>query len=127
MKSFCYSCLLLKAMFMLYRIAFRADTKSYPVQQEHLSDMLLSTLGEIGMEQLRFVSEIALKSLFLYSGTSPLGHLCSRDTSSILGHKIWSRKNVHLLFVFVSSIEWTPLFRGKGHFLWVLKPRFNIH
>ena len=32
-------------MFMLYRIAFRADTKSYPVQHEHLSDMLLSTLG----------------------------------------------------------------------------------
>ena len=51
--------------------------KSYPVQHEHLSDMLLSTLGEIGMEQLRFVSEIALKSLFLYSGASPLAHLCS--------------------------------------------------
>ena len=33
---------------MLYRIAFRADTKSYPVQHEHLSDMLLSTLEEIG-------------------------------------------------------------------------------
>ena len=46
MTSFCYSCLLLKAMFMLYRIG--VDTKSYPVQHEHLSDMLLSTLEEIG-------------------------------------------------------------------------------
>ena len=36
---------------MLYRIAFRADTKSYPVQHEHLSDMLLSTLEEIGSER----------------------------------------------------------------------------
>ena len=31
---------------MLYRIG--VDTKSYPVQHEHLSDMLLSTLEEIG-------------------------------------------------------------------------------
>ena len=46
MTSFCYSCLLLKAMFMLYRIG--VDTKSYPVQHEHLSDMLLSTLEGIG-------------------------------------------------------------------------------
>ena len=33
-------------MFMLYRIG--VDTKSYPVQHEHLSDMLLSTLEGIG-------------------------------------------------------------------------------
>ena len=30
-KSFCYSCLLLKAMLILYRIAFRADRKSFPL------------------------------------------------------------------------------------------------
>ena len=41
------------------------------------------------------------------------------------GHKLRSRKNVHMIFVFVTSIEETPLFRGKGHFFWVPKPRFN--
>ena len=29
-------------------------------------------------------------------------------------HKMWSRKNVHVIFVFVTSIEGTPLFRGKA-------------
>ena len=43
------------------------------------------------------------------------------------GHKIWSRKKVHIIFVFVSFIEGTPLLRGKGHFFWVPKPRFNLH
>ena len=42
-------------------------------------------------------------------------------------HKILSRKNVHIIFVSVTSIEETPLFRGKGHFVWVLKPWFNLH
>ena len=51
-----------------------------------------------------------------YSGTSPLGHLYLRDT-----------KNVHIIFVFVTSFEATPLFRGKGHFFKVLTPRFNLH
>ena len=36
------------------------------------------------------------------------------------GRKIWSRKNVHIIFVFVISTD--PLFRGKGHFFWVPKP-----
>ena len=41
------------------------------------------------------------------------------------GHELRSRKSVHMIFVFVTSIEGTPLFRGKGHFFWVPKPRFN--
>ena len=51
-----------------------------------------------------------------YSGTSPLGHFYWRDT-----------KNVHIIFVFVTSFEGTPLFRGKGHFFKVATPRFNLH
>ena len=46
---------------------------------------------------------------------------------SFKGHKIWSRKNVHIIFVFVTSFEGTPLFRGKGHCFWVPKPGFNLH
>ena len=41
------------------------------------------------------------------------------------GRKLRSLKNVHMIFVFVTSIEGTPLFRGKRHFFWVPKPRFN--
>ena len=51
-----------------------------------------------------------------------------QETPQSRGHKIWSPKNVHTMFVFVMSIEGTlPLFRGKGHFFWVLKPGFNFH
>ena len=42
-----------RLLFTLYRIwAFSADTKNYPVQYEHLSDMWISTL-EIGVAELR--------------------------------------------------------------------------
>ena len=34
--------------------------------------------------------------------------------------------NVHIIFVFVTSNEGTPLFRGKGHFFWVPKPQCNL-
>ena len=51
---------------------------------------------------------------YVISGTSPLGHLYSRDTSR--GRKILSLKNIHIIFVFVTSIEGTPPFRGKGHY-----------
>ena len=40
-------------------------------------------------------------------------------------YKVWSRKNVHIMFV--TSIKGTPVFRKKGHLFWVLKPRFNLH
>ena len=41
------------------------------------------------------------------------------------GDKIWSWKNVHIMFV--TSIKRSPLFRKKGHFFLVLKPEFNLH
>ena len=51
-----------------------------------------------------------------------------QETTPFRGHKIWSRKNVHIIiFVFVTSVEGTPLFRGKRHFFWVRKPEFNLH
>ena len=59
-----------------------------------------------------------------YSGTSPLGHVYSRDTS-IRGHKIWSLKNVHIIFESVTFIEGTYLFRGKGHVYLVPKTGFD--
>jgi len=92
-------------------MAFRADTKSYPVQHEHLSDMSLSTLEEIDMAQLRSVTEIAPKSLFLYGVTSPLGHLRSRDTSILGTQNLVPQKSSNDLCLFVTSVEGTPLFR----------------
>ena len=50
-----------------------------------------------------------------------------QETPPFRGHKIWCPKNVHIIFVFVSSIEGTPLFMGKGLFFWILKPGFNLH
>ena len=51
-----------------------------------------------------------------------------QETPQSRGHNIWSLKNIHTIFVFVMSIEGTlPLFRGKRHFFWVLKPGFNFH
>ena len=44
----------------------------------------------------------------------------------IQGAQIWSRKNVHIFFVSVTSFEGTPLYSGKGHSLWVPKPTFNL-
>ena len=43
------------------------------------------------------------------------------------GHKIWSRKNVHMIFVSIPSSVGTPLFRGKAHIFWVPKPGVNLH
>ena len=59
-----------------------------------------------------------------HSGTNPLGHLYSRDTSIQRGHNIWSPKNVDIIFVFVSSGEGTLLFMGKGLFF---DSGFNVY
>ena len=48
----------------------------------------------------------------------------SFGTPPFKGHKIWSWKNTLIIFVSITSIEGTPLFRGKGHFS-PLKPGFN--
>ena len=72
---------------------------------------------------------IYLCHIHLYRRTSPLIWDTSiQETPQSRGHKIWSLKNVHIIFVFPMSIEGTlPLFRGKRHFFWVLKPGFNFH
>ena len=52
----------------------------------------------------------------------------SQETPLFGGHNILSRKNVHIIFVFATSNEGTPLFtRGKEHFFWIPKPGFNLH
>ena len=60
--------------------------------------------------------------IILYSGTS----VYSRD-SSIQGTQNLAPTNIHIIFLSVSSVEGTPLFRGKGHFFLVLNPRFYLH
>ena len=47
-----------------------------------------------------------------------------QGTPPFRGHKIWSLKNVHIIFIFVTSVEETPLFRGKGTLF--LGPGFNL-
>ena len=39
-----------------------------------------------------------------------------KGTPPFRGHKIFSRKNVHITIVIVTSFQGTPLFKGKGHF-----------
>ena len=46
-------------------------------------------------------------------------HIQCPGTPPFRGHKIWSWKNtliIFIIFVCITSIEGTPLFRGKGHF-----------
>ena len=50
-----------------------------------------------------------------------------QGTPPFRGHKNRSRKNVHIIFVSVTSFEGTSLFSGKEHILWVPKPRLNLH
>ena len=47
-------------------------------------------------------------------------------TPPFRGHKIWSRKNVHIVSVFVTSIKGKPLLRGRATFLGS-KPWFHLH
>ena len=70
---------------------------------------------------------ILLEYKWRYSGTCPLGHLHSWDTNMI-----WSRKNVHIIFESVTSIEGHTskqllVFRGKEHSFLVPKPEFYLH
>ena len=64
---------------------------------------------------------------WVYSGTSPLRHLYLRDTSIQWLQNLVSGECSHSFCIcYVTSIEGTPLFRGKGHFFRVLKPRWNL-
>ena len=51
----------------------------------------------------------------------------SRESPPSRGCKIYTRANIHIIFLSVTSVEGTPLFRGKGHFFLVLNPRFYLH
>ena len=73
-----------------------------------------------------FLIELINRIIILYRGTSSLRHLSSRDTS-IQGTQNLAPTNIHIIFLSVSSVEGTPLFRGKGHFFLVLNPRFYLH
>ena len=64
-----------KAMFTLYRIAFRADTN------EHLSDMTLHFRDRRG--QALLVTEIAPKSPFLSANRSPLRYCLGAGAKAI--------------------------------------------
>ena len=63
-----------------------------------------------------------------YSGTSLWDKpLFCQGTPPFSGHKIiLSLKNVHIIFVPITPIEGTPLFRGKRHSFRVSKPGFNL-
>ena len=74
----------------------------------------------------KFTKEIGHILTKKYSGTSPLGHLYLIDTS-IQETQNLVPENAHLICVFDTSLEGTPLFREKEHFFWVPKPTFNLH
>ena len=52
-----------------------------------------------------------------------MGHPLNKGTFPFRGQKIWSRKNVRIIFASVTSTEGAPVFRRKGHF----KPRFSLY
>ena len=60
------------------------------------------------------------------SGTFSQGHLYLRDTSIQGSQKISPEKRPHKIFASFTSVEETPLFRGKRHVFWVPKPWFDI-
>ena len=94
-----------KAMFTLYRIAFRADTN------EHLSDMWLST-SEIGGGKLCSGTEIAPKSPFLCANRSPVRYGLAASAKAIrytgFVHFFW--RKIQALFKDFQG----PLFQGPN-------------
>ena len=61
----------------------------------------------------------------IYSGTFPLGHPCSRDTSIQRKQQFGLGKTSTYSLPSVTSIEGRPLLRGKGLIFLVPKPEFN--
>lgn len=57
-----------------------------------------------------------------------LRRIMSFGTPPFMGHKQGSKKSVHINFLFLTYDKLqTPLFRGKGHFLWVSKSGVDLH
>ena len=48
-------------------------------------------------------------------------------TPPLTGYKTGSWKTFHIIFLPVTSIKRTNLFRGKRPSFWVPKPGFNLH
>ena len=69
------------AMFTIYRIAFRADTKRYPVKHEHQSNMWLSTL-QIGAARLQ-KSRWNNRSYVLTEALYPVWFCCRRKSCPV--------------------------------------------
>ena len=84
-------------------------------------------------EQTAYWSQVTLRFFLhilfyiIYSGTFPLEHPCSRDTSIQGKQQFGLRKTSTYSLPSVTSIEGRPLFRGKGHIFLVPKPGFNLH
>ena len=57
-----------------------------------------------------------------YGGTSLLGHFYSGGVQTLV-----SEKRPYNLFIRYLCWKDTRLFREKGHFFWVPKPKFNVH
>ena len=72
---------------------------------------------------------------YFYLQMVPLSHTMEpllwdtspQRTPPFTGYKIGSWKTFHIIFVSVTSIKGTHLFRGKGPSFWVPKPGFNLH
>lgn len=76
------------------------------------------------------LEEFTTSTIKLIQWSLPLGHLDSRD-SSIQGMQkllVLDRCSVNVCICFKNtSVEGTPLFRGKVHFFWIPKPKFKLH
>ena len=68
-----------------------------------------------------------MENCVLYAVEPLLWDTSIQGSTPFRGQKIWPWENSHIIFVFVTSIEGTPLFRGWGHFFWVPKPEFYLH
>ena len=85
----------------------------------HKNHMLANRLGSLHFTRSENWTPLNFScALYVITVEPLLWDTSVQGTPPFSGHKIWSWKNVHIIFVqSVSSIEGTPLFRGKGHFL----------
>ena len=96
----------------------------------NLSGIYFRRLHEVQRAQIRgniIIIIIIINIIIIGRLTSKIQRNLFFGTPPFRGHKIWFRKNIDIIFVSVISIEGTPLFKGKRHFFYVLKPWFNFH
>ena len=102
------------ALFQILSCSHHFLTKQTKKLKITYSFLFANTYKGPGSDAELFMSETSQIDLST-ADTSPLEHLYSRATP-FTGHNNRSQKNVHIIFVSVTSIKRTPLFRGKGHF-----------